>query len=901
MSKDRPEPLAFEPGAVPDTLRDRDQWVAWRYEWKPDREEWTKIPIDVDTGDFGSSTDARTWNAFADALAYHEEPATDTDGVGFVVSDDDLLVGIDLDDCRDPDTGEIDAWARDLLESVPTYAEVSPSGTGLRAFGLGFVPDGGNRGDIDGAEGHLEIYDSGRYLTVTGHAVEESPATVEQVHKEIDSIHAEHIRDDAETPKVGADGGVQADSPGSNPRGNTPGSVDLTDETLLERAKSAKNGDDFEHLWNGSTAGYPSHSEARLALLNHLAYWTGGDAGRMLALFKKSGLYRGEDDDRKVENYGIPKALEDRDDFYDPDASGRDRPDSPVEDGSEAVELRPDEVKARAGLANEDGEDGSISDLTDREKAACVWDLIHESDTVHVRVRRDNGSLWAYDDGVWKPEGERALRHAARRALGSMNYGANVLAELKAQARSDLAGEVEADTFELEAGSLAVENGLIDLKSAADGLGDDARRELKPEDYALRRLPVEYDPDAGYDEWASYVEEWAEEGRADALQEYVGYCLHRGSMPIHRALMLVGSGANGKGTFLHVVRELLGADNTSSIGLQTLAKEKDAVADFYGSLANIDDDLSAGKLDYGLGMFKKLVAGDPVRARRLYEDGFSYTPTGKHLYAANEVPEVNVPDDDEAFWRRWLLVEFPNHYPPEEREPNLRDRLATDEALSGVLNWAIEGWDRLLEQGHFTNEDHEAYAKRQRWQSWGESVDKFLSDCVERDTDAERLTTNDAYQHYLAWCEATGHDPDASQRELTNKLKTEKVGYKSGVKIRETSTNGFKALGFSDDVPSVEVGEEEESDDASTSLDSFEESDDATDGDGDEALTQRVRDFLEERYGPRSDVKKTNVPELAGKLGADPDRVESAFEELAGDGGPLEQKPDGWLYTGVTD
>ena len=887
MSKDRPEPLAFEPGAVPDTLRDRDQWVVWRYEWKPDREEWTKIPIDVDTGDFGSSTDARTWNAFADALAYHEEPATDTDGVGFVVSDDDLLVGIDLDDCRDPDTGEIDAWARDLLESVPTYAEVSPSGTGLRAFGLGFVPDGGNRGDIDGAEGHLEIYDSGRYLTVTGHAVEESPATVEQVHKEIDSIHAEHIRDDAETPKVGADGGVQADSTGSNPRGNTPGSVDLTDETLLERAKSAKNGDDFEHLWNGSTAGYPSHSEARLALLNHLAYWTGGDAGRMLALFKKSGLYRGDDDDRKVENYGIPKALEATTDFYDP--GGSSTPDEPIRDTSRTVELRPDDVKARAGL----GEDGEISDLTDREKAACVWDLIHESDTVHVRVRRDNRSLWAYDNGVWKPEGERALEHAARRALSSMNYGANVLAELKAQARSDPRAEVEAETFELEAGSLAVENGLIDLERAADG-SSDARRDLTPEDYALRRLPVAYDPDAGYEEWNDLVEEWTEEGRADALQEYVGYCLNRGSMPIHRALMLVGSGANGKGTFLHVVRQLLGVDNTSSIELQTLANEKDAVADFYGSLANIDDDLSARSLGKGLGMFKKLVAGDRVRARRLYEDGFEYHATGKHLYAANEVPDVNVPDDDEAFWRRWLLVEFPNHYPAGERDPNLRDRLTTDEALSGVLNWAIQGWDRLLEQGHFTNEEHEAYAKRQRWQSWGESVDKFLSDCVERDPDADNITTKQAYNHYLAWCEANGLDPIRPQGNFTKKLKTERVGHGDSVRVNGKVTAGYKHLGFTDDLPRI-VDPADDDDDASTSLDSFEESDDATGADDDEPLTQRVRDFIEANYGPRSEV---TVPTVAGALEANPIPVENTFEELAGDGGPLEKTPDGWIYTG---
>lgn len=892
---DRPEALTFKPGAVPDKLRDRDNWVAWRHEWKSGREGWTKIPIDATTGDFGSPTDPRTWSSFERALDYHDDPATDTDGVGFVVSDSGAVCGIDLDDCRDPATGDIDPWARDLLEAVPTYAEVSPSGTGLRAFGLGFVPDGGNRGDIDGAEGHLEIYDTGRYLTVTGHAVEESPATVEQVHTEIDSIHGEHIRDDAETAKTDADGGVQADSPGSNPGGNTTGSGSLTDETLVERAKNAKNGDDFERLWNGSTAGHPSHSEARLALLNRLAFWTGGDDGRMLELFKKSDLYRGDDDDRKLENYDIAKARQGTSEFYDPDGGGRDRPPHPVgaTDASGDPDLRPESVKAEAGL----GDDGSISDLTDREKAACAWNLIRRSEDVHVRVRREDGQLWAYDNGVWKPEGERALTHAARRAVGSMNFGTNVVNQLEAQVKGDPHAEVELDTLGLSPGLLAVENGLIDLKRAADGSGY-GRRDLEPEDYALKQLPVEYDPDAEYEEWNALVEEWSEDGRADALQEYVGYCLHRGDMPIHRALMLVGSGANGKSTFLHVVRELLGSSNTSSFELQTLADDENYRDRFFGSVANIDEDLSARQLKSSLGMLKKLFAGDPIEAARKYHDPYDYEPTGKHLYAANEVPDIDVSDDDEAFWRRWLLVEFPNHYPAGERDPDLRDRLTTDEALSGVLNWAIEGWNRLLEQGHFTNEEHEAYAKRQRWQSWGETVDEFLSDCVERDENADRITTSEAFERFKAWCRENGRDPDTKQRSFTGKLKNEDVGYKKSVKIDKANKRGYTALGFSDDVPSVEVGEEEESDDASTSLDSFEESTDATDGDGDDRLIQRVSDFLEEHYGPRSEV---TVASVAGALDENPTPVENALEELAGDGGPLKPVSDGWLYQGVSD
>ena len=266
----------------------------------------------------------------------------------------------------------------------------------------------------------------------------------------------------------------------------------------------------------------------------------------------------------------------------------------------------------------------------------------------------------------------------------------------------------------------------------------------------------------------------------------------------------------------HVVRRLLGDDNTTSIEMQTLANEKDALAQFHSSIANIDDDLSARQIGAGLGMFKKLTGGDTVRARQLYEEGFEFQATGKHLYAANEVPDVEVPDDDEAFWRRWLLVEFPNHYPPSERDHELRDRLSTPEALSGVLNWAIDGWARLLDEGKFTGEETSAHQKRQRWQRWGESVSEFISECVERDEDADRLTTGEAHERFTAWCRENGKDR-ASQQKLTNKLKAEDVGYKASIRINGNVTRGYDALGFDDDVPEVEEldRDDDEDDDGS--------------------------------------------------------------------------------------
>lgn len=809
----RPDPLPVVPESIPDTLTTNETWVCWRYVWNRDRDEWTKLPIDVATGDAASATDPETWSSFEKALQHYED-TENMDGVGYVVTEDDLLVGLDLDDCVDPDSGDIDPWARDVVADVPTYWEQSPSGTGLRGFGLANLPDGRTRADVEDADGHIEVYEDERYLTLTGVEIEASTPDVEQVNSEVQELHAEYLARDP-TPTV-EDGGTTVANP--TPDADKTGSSDLSDAEIVSKAKAAANGEKFKQLWNGSTSGYASHSEADLALCNLLAFWTGGDETQIDRLFRDSGLYREKwDAQRGSTTYGertIRESVKRRTEFYDPtdEHSGpRDRPEEPQKGVESSEALVPIEVKARAGL----GEEESISDLTDREKAAVVCDIVDEHDAVHVAVRRDNRTLWGYEDGIWEPTGDRALEHAARTALGSMNYGQNVSQELKAQARARREWEVESDEFGLPPGLVAVENGVVYLEAASGGGGDLALRDLEPEDYALARLPVEYDPQAGYDEWEQYVREWVEDGKAAALQEYVGYCLHVGALPIDRALLLVGTGANGKSTFLHVVRNLLGEQNTSSIGLQTLANEKDAVAEFYGSLANIDDDLSTRKLGNGLGMFKKLTAGDRVRGRRLYEDGFEFKATGKHLYAANQVPQVDVPDDDEAFWRRWLLVQFPNHYPPSDRDPSLRDRFTEPEALSGVLNWAIDGWKRLIEQGHFTEENQHAYEKRKRWQKWGESVDEFISECVERDPDADRIDTGEAHKRYKAWCVANDKE-HVKQREFTTALKAENVGYRDSIQIPKGDgkiTRGYDALGFSEDVPTVSTEDDDDRDD----------------------------------------------------------------------------------------
>lgn len=763
------------------------------------------------------------------------------DGRVFLQRESDPYAYVDGDDVRDPVTGDVHPAFVKLLDRLGlTYADVSQSGAGIHAQYRGDLPEGvkeaawrldtepwGSNDDLPS----VEIYAGKRVCVATGAHVPGTPTEITEWDADAladlldkndqlpagDSRPSDAFEDfdpDAYEPEV-----TSSDETTDEIR-DIFAALDRLDAQRVANRTIVASWNDDASTSDGERAFVPTwgrNANGTANIVNSKRWLDTGDrggyGGAVVMAAIDAGVvdesatprdvrgrtwFEGVDHLRSI-GFEVPEL---QDSATSPDYTAvppgpDENADVDADQDSEIVALTPAEVAAWAGV----GEAEDVSDLTDRQKAASVWELLWRHEDYHVRVRRDNASLWAYDGGVWNPDGERTLRHAARVALGSMNYSANVLKELKAQVRSDARAEVEPDVFGLETGTLAVENGLVDLHAAATG--EEVLRDLTPEDYALTRLPVEYDPEASYDEWTEYVGEWAEDGRAESLQEYVGYCLHVGEIPIHRALLLVGSGANGKGTFLSVVRALLGRENTSSIELQTLANERDAIADFYGALANIDDDLSSRKLGQGIGMFKKLVSGDRVRARQLYQTGFEYDAVGKHLYAANEVPQVDVPDEDEAFWRRWLLVEFPNYYPPGERDPTLRDELTEPDVLSGVLNWAIDGWARLLGQGHFTNEEHEAYEKRNRWQSWGDSVEKFISEFVEHDESAPNRTTGDIYRRYAAWCRENGERPE-SQQKLTVALKTAGVDYRKSVRVGDSVQRGFKSLGLSDDVPGLE-------------------------------------------------------------------------------------------------
>lgn len=159
-----PEPLPVIPENIPLELRERPQWLVWRFKFRAGK--LTKVPFNARTGRFAKSNDPATWGDFETAIkAYRSGRYA---GIGFAFAANDGLCGIDLDHVIDTETGLIEAWALEVLEHFRgAYIERSPSGTGLRIFCRG-KPLRCGKGT---AEKRIEVYDhtSPRYLTVTGH------------------------------------------------------------------------------------------------------------------------------------------------------------------------------------------------------------------------------------------------------------------------------------------------------------------------------------------------------------------------------------------------------------------------------------------------------------------------------------------------------------------------------------------------------------------------------------------------------------------------------------------------------------------------------------------------------------------------------------------------------------
>ncbi len=276
---------------IPEDLKDLNQWVVWKGEKREGK--MTKVPYNANSLNMAKSNEPETWTDFETAFSAYK--GNGFDGIGIVLSKDDTLCGWDFDKCRDLKTGKTDSEINKYIKSLNSYSELSPSGTGYRVILNAKLPPSGRK------KGQIEVYENGRYLTITGHALEGMPKAIENRQDETLSLHKKIF------------------IPKEKPSINKPL---LNDTELLQKAFNSANGDKIARLYNGDISDYPSHSEADAALCSHLSFWLNRDASRIDAAFKQSGLYREKWDNKHFADgrtYGqatIQKAIEGTTEIY---------------------------------------------------------------------------------------------------------------------------------------------------------------------------------------------------------------------------------------------------------------------------------------------------------------------------------------------------------------------------------------------------------------------------------------------------------------------------------------------------------------------------------------------------------------------------------------------------------
>ncbi|MDD4774611.1 MAG: DNA primase, partial [Eubacteriales bacterium] len=261
---------------IPKELTALPRWVCWRLVPDGDGGKPKKVPYSALTGKTASVDRPAGWTDFETAAGAAQRYGYS--GLGFVFVKEDGLVGIDMDDCYDQEKAEFSDTARAVLSRTATYAEFSPSGTGVHVFFRGSVPGRGSRNAKTG----VEMYEKARYFTMTGNKIKGAADGIAENEDTLRWIHENYIaapKKEAKKPKK---------------KGTA-----LSDDELLGLAKNAANGLSFGRLWEGKWQNdYPSQSEADMALCCNLAFWSGRDAEQMDRLFRRSGLMRPKWDER---------------------------------------------------------------------------------------------------------------------------------------------------------------------------------------------------------------------------------------------------------------------------------------------------------------------------------------------------------------------------------------------------------------------------------------------------------------------------------------------------------------------------------------------------------------------------------------------------------------------------
>ena len=712
---------------IPEILRKNAPFCLWRYEVKDGRT--TKVPYRV-TGIRANPTDISTFSTFDKVLAVADQ----YDGIGTVPNK--YLSAIDIDDCVID--GKLSDMAQDIVDTMKTYTEFSPSGTGLRI--LFTAKDSGydkGRYYINNRKIGLEVYMadfSEQFISLTGNVL--CGDNIEERPKEVIAVLDKYmVRPSTAKSHVEA-----------------PGSY-LTDESVIGKAKVSKQGEKFTALWVGSTDGYISHSEADLALCTMLAFWCGGDTEQMDRLFRTSGLYRDKWEREDYRNNTLEKAVDATSEFYAPVSI------SAADDFNDLAQT----LLALDPAQNSRYKGGDIG-------FGRLYADVYKDIARYVPERKKwyifNGQRWVADAGSLmamelckdladalivyalsvKDEGVRGVFLDQCRKWQRRRFRDIYLKDAQSVYPIPMAA------FDSDRYLLNCNNGTLDLRSKTF-------YPHNPDDLLTKICAVDYIPSAHSQRFDAFIDEIMSHDKEKArfLQKSLGYGIS-GDTRYECLFLLYGElTRNGKGTLMESCLTAVG-DYGRTVRPETIAQKQNAnsqapsedLARLAGiRFANISEP-SRG-LVLNAAQVKSMTGNDSINARYLHENSFDFKPQFKLYINTNYLPVIS---DMTLFSSgRVVIIPFDRHFEEWEQDKGLKEEFSKPEVQSAILNWLVEGYYLLqaegLSQPRAVTEAIRAYSYE------SDKIAQFAEERLEEDANAE-TRTSEVYSSYRQWCADNG-------------------------------------------------------------------------------------------------------------------------------------------------
>ena len=366
-------------------------------------------------------------------------------------------------------------------------------------------------------------------------------------------------------------------------------------------------------------------------------------------------------------------------------------------------------------------------------------------------------TIYFYDKGIYNLRGREIIKTKTEKLLKG-KATTNIVNEVVEKIKRNTSIDNE-EFNNIPEHLICLENGILNIIT----------KEIlpfNPSYYFKNKIPIKYNKEKNCNKILDFFKEVCYPEDIPIIQEFFGFCLYRKYF-IKKAIILFGEKNTGKTVFLNILTRFIGKENCSGISLQRIAsKDKFSLAFLKDKYINLYDDLSANDLNDS-GGFKIATGGGYITAEYKFGDSFQFLTYAKNIFATNRIPNVKNIDDD-AYYDRWIPIPFDNQIAKDNQDNFLSDKITTEEEMSGLLCWTLEGLDRLLKNGKFshskTSDEIKILMQRQN-----NPLVAFANDILIRE-DGNKISKETMYKIYTKW----------SQDKKVPRLSKEQLGRNLG-------------------------------------------------------------------------------------------------------------------------